>query len=153
MARPPKYTHKEIVNLIEAYFGDCDANDKPYTISGLCEALDIVRDTLHEWEHAGKGSCPELADVVKKAKQRIIKYAESKLYSGKQTIGAIFHLKSLDRANWGDKVEMHGKIDNQVSLTVTVKRDNPAIDTTAVESLPGNVSSLPAPKEAKQENT
>ena len=45
--RPKKYTEVEIMQQkIDEYFKECEIKHEPYTITGLCLALDICRDTL-----------------------------------------------------------------------------------------------------------
>ena len=48
--RPKKYTEVEIMQQkINEYFKKCDKDNEPYTVTGLCLALDICRDTLLEY--------------------------------------------------------------------------------------------------------
>ena len=70
--RPNKITEKkELQEKIDKYFKECDNKSEPYTITGLCIALDICRDTL--CEYAKK---EEFSDTIKKAKLRVENYLE-----------------------------------------------------------------------------
>lgn len=106
--RPPKFESKEqLQSLIDAYFSSCwDVDDKgkktqirPYTITGLANALDTTRETLLDYEEKDGFS-----DTIKKAKQQCEQYVEEYLFTGKNTAGAIFNLKNNYKA-WRDKVE------------------------------------------------
>ena len=60
--RPKKYTEAEIMQQkIDKYFADCVRNKEPYTITGLCIALDLCRDTLSEYMKK-----EEFSDTIKK---------------------------------------------------------------------------------------
>lgn len=107
---PRKFnTVEELQILIEEYFNYIDEynrnkpdNEKPrpYTVTGLCVYLDIVRDTLIEY---GKKS--EFTDTIKKAKQRIESSVEEGSLNGKwNTIGSIFNLKN--NFGWVDKIDI-----------------------------------------------
>lgn len=112
--RPRKYDSvEEMKPLIDAYFQDCDekkeyiTNDKgqtkiiyePYTVSGLCLALDVCRDTLLEYE-----KLEEFSDTIKRAKRRIENWIETKsLNSMINPTVSIFNLKN--NFGWKDKTE------------------------------------------------
>jgi hypothetical protein len=108
---PRKYeTPEELTQKIIEYFQYIDDINKkrkedgdklkPYTISGLCNYLDIVRDT---WIEYGKKS--EYADSVKKAKQTVEEYVEEGMINGSlSTIGSIFNLKN--NFGWVDKIDI-----------------------------------------------
>lgn len=89
---------------INAYFAECDAKEKPYTICGLAYALDIDRRTLLNYEKTSN-----FFPTIKKAKLRCEMYAEEQLYMGKNAAGVIFNLKN--NYNWKDKIE------NDLSIT------------------------------------
>jgi len=114
MARPKLYTSKEqIIPLINAYFVDCDEKKEtitnnqgqlkivlePYTVSGLCMALKMCRDTLCEYEKD-----EEFSDTIKNAKQRIENWIETKALVGAiNPVVSIFNLKN--NFGWKDKTE------------------------------------------------
>ena len=57
---------KELGELIDKYFKDCDDRDKPYTMSGLSYALGIDRRTLINYSN------DELFfALIKDAKERV----------------------------------------------------------------------------------
>lgn len=97
--RPRKISEKEeLQNKINNYFEECEKNKEPYTITGLCMALDICRDTL--CEYAKKD---EFSDTIKKAKLKVENYLEKHLITDSGTTGIIFNLKN--NFGWKDKQE------------------------------------------------
>lgn len=110
---------EDLQNKIDKYFKYCDANNKPYTITGLALALDTNRTTLLDWENREKSSLSLednilLSNTIRKAKLKIENYAEEQLFTSKTVAGVIFNLKN----NWGyvDKQEIVAstKQDNQI---------------------------------------
>lgn len=96
--RPNKISKKEeLQDKIDKYFKECDMKSEPYTITGLCIALNICRDTL--CEYAKK---EEFSDTIKKAKLRVENYLEKHLITDGGT-GIIFNLKN--NFGWKDKQE------------------------------------------------
>ncbi|MBQ4030467.1 MAG: hypothetical protein II625_01820 [Bacilli bacterium] len=83
---------------INEYFANCDANKEPYTITGLCIALEICRDTLSEYLKR-----EEFSDTIKKAKLKVENYLEKHLITDSSTTGIIFNLKN--NFGWRDKQE------------------------------------------------
>ena len=124
VGRPRKFkSAKQMQEAIDAYFEACDNRiveihteeggviginkPEPYTTCGLCLALDITRETLLRYENEFE---PEFYDTIKKAKMRVQQYAETYLFEGKHTTGAIFNLKCNHK--WQDKevVEHQGTV-------------------------------------------
>lgn len=106
--RPKKYTEVEIMQQkIEKYFEECNKNNEPYTVTGLCLALDICRDTLLEYSKDKRFS-----DTIKKAKLKVENYLEKHLITDSSTTGIIFNLKN--NFGWTDKqqLEHSGNINN-----------------------------------------
>lgn len=106
--RPKAYKEvEEMKNKIEKYFIECDIKEEPYTITGLCIALDICRDTLSEYMKK-----EEFSDTIKKAKLKVENYLEKHLITDSSTTGIIFNLKN--NFGWSDKqqVEHSGNINN-----------------------------------------
>ena len=98
--RPPKFTDVDQLEIqIEAFFKFCDDHIYPYTIHGLCVALDCTRDTLCEYEKK-----PQFSDTIKRAKEKIRWFVEKELFLGKNPSGMIFWLKN--NAGWKDKQEL-----------------------------------------------
>lgn len=109
--RPKAYTEVEIMQKkIDQYFEECYKNNEPYTITGLCIALDICRDTLSEYMKK-----EEFSDTIKKAKLKVENYLEKHLITDSSTTGIIFNLKN--NFGWSDKqqVEHSGNINNPFS--------------------------------------
>lgn len=106
--RPKAYEEVEqMKSKIEKYFIKCDINKEPYTITGLCIALDICRDTLAEYMKK-----EEFSDTIKKAKLKVENYLEKHLITDTGTTGIIFNLKN--NFGWSDKqqIEHSGNINN-----------------------------------------
>ena len=106
--RPKKYKEAEIMQQkINKYFEECNKNNEPYTVTGLCLALDICRDTLLEYSKDEKFS-----DTIKKAKLKVENYLERHLITDSSTTGIIFNLKN--NFGWTDKqqLEHSGNINN-----------------------------------------
>ena len=106
--RPRKYTESEIMQKkINNYFEECDKNNEPYTITGLCLVLDICMDTLLEYTKN-----EEFSDTIKKAKLKVENYLEKHLITDNSTTGIIFNLKN--NFGWKDKQELEhsGNINN-----------------------------------------
>ena len=97
--RPKKYTEVEkMQQKIENHFKECDQKHEPYTITGLCIALDITRETLKEYLKQ-----EEFSDTIKKAKLKVENYLEKHLITDSSTTGIIFNLKN--NFGWKDKQE------------------------------------------------
>ncbi len=97
--RPKAYTEVETMQQkINEYFTNCDTNKEPYTITGLCIALEICRDTLSEYMKK-----EEFSDTIKKAKLKVENYLEKHLITDSSTTGIIFNLKN--NFGWRDKQE------------------------------------------------
>ena len=95
---------------IDAYFADCDAQKKPYTITGLALALGTNRQTLLRYENEYENQ--EIAELIRQAKARCEADVEQRLLTGKGSpAGAIFWLKN--NAGWRDQtdVQVSGGID------------------------------------------
>lgn len=109
--RPKAYTEAEIMKQkIDKYFQECEQKNEPYTITGICIALDICRDTL--CEYAKKD---EFSDTIKKAKLKVENYLEKHLITDSSTTGIIFNLKN--NFGWSDKqqIEHSGNVNNPFS--------------------------------------
>lgn len=106
--RPKAYIEVEVMQQkIDKYFNDCDRKNEPYTVTGLCLALDICRDTLSEYMKKD-----EFSDTIKKAKLKVENYLEKRLINDNSTTGIIFNLKN--NFGWKDKqeVEHSGEVNN-----------------------------------------
>lgn len=104
--RPKKFKSvKELQKKIDAYFVDCEENEEPVTVTGLCIWLDTTRETLMDYQESD-----EFSDTIKKAKQRIENAYEKRLIK-RGNAGDIFALKQF---GWTDKQE----IDNKISYSL-----------------------------------
>ena len=106
--RPKKYTEVELMQQkIDKYFKECEIKHEPYTITGLCLALDITRETLREYLKN-----EQFSDTIKKAKLRVENYLEKHLITDSSATGIIFNLKN--NFGWKDKQELEhsGNINN-----------------------------------------
>ena len=106
--RPKKYTEVELMQKkINTYFKKCDNGHEPYTVTGLCLALEITRETLSQYLKSD-----EFSDTIKKAKLRVENYLEKHLITDNSATGIIFNLKN--NFGWTDKqqVEHSGNINN-----------------------------------------
>jgi hypothetical protein len=103
--RPLKFNSaEEMQTAINQYFAKCDAEDRPYTVSGLAVALDTNRQTLINYEDKD-----EFFDTIKKAKAKIEAYNEEMLYNKNiPTTGVIFNLKN--NYGWKDKQEIEADL-------------------------------------------
>ena len=75
---------------------------KPYTVGGLAVFLDCSEDSLVRYRD-GEGERKEFCGTIKRACDIIYSYKQEYLYSGRNTVGAIFDLKN--NYGWKDKVE------------------------------------------------
>ena len=106
--RPRKYTEVEVMQQkIDKYFKECEIKNEPYTVTGLCLALDITRETLREYLKD-----EQFSDTIKKAKLKVENYLEKHLITDNSTTGIIFNLKN--NFGWKDKQELEhsGNINN-----------------------------------------
>lgn len=113
MGRLKKYEKVEDMEKdIQKYFAKQDVEGLPYTVSGLALALGMTRETLLRYEENDIFS-----DTIKRAKQKIEEYVETRLFVSGIATGVIFNLKN--NFGWKDKqeIEQNGEMNN----TVTVK--------------------------------
>lgn len=110
--RPKKYnTVEEMEKIIEQYFEEHKREGLPYTVSGLALALDMTRETLLKYEENS-----EFSDTIKRAKQKIEEYVETRLFVSGIATGVIFNLKN--NFGWKDKqeIEQSGGLSNTVNV-------------------------------------
>lgn len=95
MARPFgtfKYDNVEDLEKgIDKYFEDCDIKDKPYTIEGLSLSLNVSSVTLMNYgrEDYADGN---YFSAIRRAREKCIAYASSRLYDKDGVNGAKFYL-------------------------------------------------------------
>lgn len=92
--RPWRYSSKaKLESDINAYFDKCDKEKKPYTMTGLANALDLDRETVRNYRK------DELfGSAIARAKGRVEQQWEEMLPYAKGS-GVQFNLKN----NWGWK--------------------------------------------------
>ena len=100
---------KELEKLINEYFEDCDAKEKPYTMSGLAYSMNIDRTTLINY-----GKKEKFSTLIKNAKDRVQKQMEENALMGKYN--ATFTIFSL-KNNYGWKDQQEIKTTNEVSVS------------------------------------
>lgn len=105
--RPALYTSDdELQAAIEEYFAQCEVAQKPYTVSGLAYYLGMSTETLRAYSEKDQFSA-----TVKKAKQRVEVYLETRLYGSAPT-GTIFNLKN----NFGWKDQQDHKLSGELEI-------------------------------------
>lgn len=106
--RPKLYNSKEeMQKIIDAYFSLCDKLERPYTMSGLANALNMSRQSLINYSKD-----EEFFDTIKKARAVVEQQLEENALMGKaNSTFTIFNLKN--NYGWRDSVE----INNQNELT------------------------------------
>lgn len=117
MPRPRKYNNVEDMQSdIDNYFSYCDEANKPYTVSGLANALDMTRQSLLNYEEND-----EFFDTIKRAKSKIEQYAEECLFGGSNTAGVIFNLKN--NYDWKDKQEISADVSSDITINIELSDD------------------------------
>lgn len=106
-------TPQDLQDACDAYFKNCDAKEKPYTITGLALWLGTDRDTLLDYKNGKHGD--EYSYSYKEALMKCHNFAEERLYGDKQVAGVIFNLKN--NYGWKDKQE----VENSGESSITVK--------------------------------
>lgn len=137
--RPPKYkTAEEMQEKIDKYFDSCfrpvrvllkdtsiytnlkDENGeiikeqyRPFTVTGLADALDMSRETLLRY-----GENEEFSDTVMRAKRKCELYAEERLYDKDGNKGAMFSL-SNNFKDWKNKQDIDANVNTEIKVTLT----------------------------------
>jgi hypothetical protein len=95
LGRPKSYSSvAELTDAIEKYLNETDLAD--YTISGLCIALGVTRETLNQWSKPSHS----FSDYIRSAKMHVQLSYELLLKNKGNSTGAIFFLTNIDRDNW-----------------------------------------------------
>lgn len=112
-----QFTLDELKERIDNYFNKCDEELEPYTVTGLCLALNVTRQTLINYENRDRSfinmseeEIEEFVGTVKRAKLRIENYAEKQLFSARNPAGIIFNLKN--NYGWKDIQEVNSNVNN-----------------------------------------
>jgi len=102
VGRPLKFNSpEELMAKGMTYIEERRKSKKPITVTGLCLESDTNRETLMNYERKD-----EFFDTIKRLKLYAENYAEEKLFTGRNTIGAIFALKNF---GWRDSFEISSK--------------------------------------------
>jgi hypothetical protein len=135
VGRPPMFESAEqMQELIDKYFEECDGkvltdengnpmrnkdghiirdDRRPYTITGLALALGFnSRQALLNYE--GK---EEFNDTIRRAKARVERYAEERLYDKDGANGAKFSLANNFKG-WSEKQQIEGSINTKQEITI-----------------------------------
>lgn len=133
--RPPYFeSAEEMQKLIDAYFEECDGKPfldkdgnpvrnrdgkiikddrRPYTVTGLALALGFTsRQALLNYE--GK---EEFVDTITRAKARVERYSEERLYDNNGANGAKFALANNFRG-WTEKQQIDSNINAKQEIRV-----------------------------------
>lgn len=138
--RPPFFSSvEEMQKAIDKYFEECDGkvlldedgkpmrnkdgkvirdDRRPYTITGLALALGFnSRQALLNYE--GK---EEFHDTVRRAKSRVERYAEERLYDKHGSNGAKFSLANNFK-NWTEKQTIEADVNSKMNIVVELVDD------------------------------
>ena len=107
--RPLKFkSAAELEGKIEEYFAECEKKQKPFTMSGLANSLDVDRRTLLNYSERER-----FFPTIKKARQKVEQWWEERLADSAAT-GAIFNLKN--NFDWKDRTEQAVELSGNMSL-------------------------------------
>ena len=102
----------ELLSRANAYFAQCEKDERPYTITGLALSVGLSgRDGLDEY-----GKRAEFSDIVKLVKARVEQAYEERMH-GQSPTGAIFALKNM---GWRD--QQH--IENTGNVNLSIRKDD-----------------------------
>ena len=110
--RPRTFTDPvALQSAIDAYFLDCDAKDKPYTMAGLARTLGCSTHTIRAYEDPQRRApdthwevAPVYSEAIKSARQRVEQWTEERLFGKGHPAGPIFSLKN--NFGWKDVQEV-----------------------------------------------
>lgn len=170
MGNPKKFKTLEdlewIKTTLDKYFKDCDSNTspyvtkegdlidipdpKPYTITGMCLALDTDRDTLLQYQKVylqDLGECESeeeraviqgISDTIRKSKLKCQSFAEESLWKPKIAQGVIFNLKN----NYGWKDVQEQQITGKDGGPIEQKLDVSGADPFQLQQLLSGVDTI-----------
>lgn len=125
--RPLKFkTPEQLQEAINAYYSECEIKEKPLSLSGLAEALDIARKTLVNYSYRD-----EFLPTIEKARRKVERDNEERLIGGKgNATGIIFSMKN--NFGWVDKTEVDNKLTLKQALVEFGNGTGQSNDTTEV---------------------
>lgn len=109
MGRHLKYTDPEVLQeKINEYFTMCDTLNKPYTMYGLANTLDIDRRTLLNYSYSTYSEVGEkFFPAISRARDKCREYAESRLFDRDGANGAKFYLiNNAKEDGWSDRQDV-----------------------------------------------
>ena len=111
LGRPKLYDSVEDMKKdIEKYFKECDKKGKPYTMSGLANALDMSRQSLINYSNDDN-----FFDTIKKARFKVEQQLEENALIGTSNATfTIFNLKN--NFGWVDKQEQEITSKNRFNI-------------------------------------
>ena len=89
---------------------------RPFTITGLADALDMSRQTLLNYSEE-----EDFFDTITRAKRKCEMYAEENLYNKEKVNGAKFSLANNFK-DWKDKKEIKADVDSKVKIEDYLKK-------------------------------
>ncbi len=112
---------EELQKAIDSYFLKCDKTDRPYTIAGLAEALNVSRETIYAYSKT-----EYFSDTIARARTRINRYLEEKAVSGTGSSSLVFVMKNygysdkigVDHTTNGDKINSSFALTKQQQLII-----------------------------------
>ena len=91
---------RDLQKGIDAFFAECEAKNRPCTMTGLALALNIDRKTLLNY-----GKTDKFFPLVKRARDMCQQYAEARLFDRDGANGAKFALTN-NYEGWSDKLSL-----------------------------------------------
>jgi len=136
MGRPKKYTEvEEMQRDIDKYFDSCyrpitrivkgkcinvknsygeilKEQFRPFTVTGLADALDMSRETLLRYSEQD-----EFSDTIMRAKRKCELYAEERLFDKEGANGAKFSLAN-NFSSWKEKKDIDANVNTEIKVTL-----------------------------------
>lgn len=113
VGRPRKYTDPQVMeDIVYNYFAECDAKDEPYVISGVCDALGIVRDTLLEYQQL-----EGFSDTIRIIKQKVELNMEKRALMNKNNAN-ISKFSLINNFGWKDRLEVDNNVKQETSIKI-----------------------------------
>ena len=140
---------EEMQVAIDEYFDECDAEEKPYLISGLCLKLGFMhRSDLVNYS----GYSKDYFNIITRARQKVQAYAEAKCYE-KHSQGAQFILNA--GFNWSTNAQVREERDLTISLgederELLAGMGSKLIESRVIASIPPVLDSEPVERKEKQ---
>lgn len=105
-------TPEQMEEKLKAYFAQMKAENRPFTITGIADALELERVQLITYQNK-----PEFYPLISKAKRQVEIQCEERLYLGTNCTGTIFSMKN----NFGWRDQQHVEVDARNTNITIVK--------------------------------